>query len=119
VLSVAEASPRVVVRVMEFLHPDNLAGRTLLTLVARGSAVISELLRLSDHIPPVFLHGLPVVQSPAAAAANAAALPQGSQQQQIHQSDPKYEQIMLDFRYLKQPEVYDSVIDNNVVSGTQ
>ena len=36
----------------DFLHPDNVCGRTLLTLVARGSAILAELLRLSDHIPP-------------------------------------------------------------------
>jgi WASH complex subunit strumpellin len=38
-----------------FLEPDNVAGQTLLQLVARGSAIIAELLRLSDHIPAVFL----------------------------------------------------------------
>jgi len=40
---------------MEFLSEDNIAGQTLLRLVARGSAIIAELLRLSDHVPPVFL----------------------------------------------------------------
>ncbi len=39
---------------MEFLHKDSVAGKTLLNLVARGSAIIAELLRLSDHIPSVF-----------------------------------------------------------------
>lgn len=39
---------------MDFLDADNPAGQTLLILVARGSAIIAELLRLSAHIPSVF-----------------------------------------------------------------
>ena len=40
---------------LEFLHEDNQAGQVLLQLVSRGSAIITELLRLSDHIPDPFL----------------------------------------------------------------
>ncbi|XP_078609635.1 WASH complex subunit 5-like [Branchiostoma floridae x Branchiostoma japonicum] len=39
---------------MDFLAEDNLCGRTLLRLVSRGNAIIAELLRLSEFIPPVF-----------------------------------------------------------------
>lgn len=38
---------------MDFLDPNNDCGKTLLDLVARGSAIIAELQRLSYHIPEV------------------------------------------------------------------
>lgn len=38
----------------DFTSEDNLAGQTLLRLVSRGSSIIAELLRLSDHVPQVF-----------------------------------------------------------------
>ncbi len=88
---------------MDFLHADNVAGRTLLTLVARGSAILSELLRLSEHIPPVFLAGTGVTTSGG---------------QPIPPLDAKHEKILIDFRYLKEPERYDSIIDNDLVSAT-
>jgi len=40
---------------MDFLDPNNDCGHTLLKLTATGSAILSELLRLSNHIPDVFL----------------------------------------------------------------
>jgi len=85
---------------MDFLHADNVAGRTLLTLVARGSAIISELLRLSEHIPPVFLAGIP--------GATGAGQP-------IPPLDARHAKILLDFRYLKEPERYDAIIDGDLV----
>jgi len=112
---------------MEFLHADNVAGRTLLTLVARGSAIISELLRLSDHIPPVLLTGLPpgITTTPLAAAAAAAAAAGASSSSAASptnasgsanpaSSDQRYERVLIDFRYLKQPEAYDNIIDTDV-----
>lgn len=38
----------------EFLAANNTWGQHLLKLVARGNAVIAELLRLKDYIPPVY-----------------------------------------------------------------
>ena len=38
----------------EFLAENNTCGQVLLHLVSRGNAVIAELLRLKDYIPPVF-----------------------------------------------------------------
>jgi len=73
---------------MEFLHKDNQAGTTLLSLVARGSAIIAELLRLSNNIPSVF-KGSP--NDPAEAK--------------------KYAPVLFDFRYLKSPEAFDEKID--------
>ena len=40
---------------MDFLDPNNDCGQTILKLAASGSAIMSELLRLSNHIPEVFL----------------------------------------------------------------
>lgn len=40
---------------MEFLDPNNDCGQTILKIVASGSAILGELLRLSNHIPEVFL----------------------------------------------------------------
>ena len=69
---------------VDFLHPNNVCGRTLLTLTARGSAILAELLRLSEHIPSFFT------------------------------SDSKYSVLLHDFRYLKSPELYDQKIDHDV-----
>jgi WASH complex subunit strumpellin len=38
----------------EFLAEDNPCGQSILRLVSRGNAIIAELLRLKDYIPPVF-----------------------------------------------------------------
>jgi WASH complex subunit strumpellin len=50
----SQASGRAMSR---FLSEDSLCGKALLDLVARGSAIIAELLRLSEHIPSVLLPG--------------------------------------------------------------
>ncbi len=39
---------------IDFLDEGNVCGQVVLKLVSRGSAIIAELLRLSDFIPPVF-----------------------------------------------------------------
>jgi hypothetical protein len=39
---------------MDFLDPNNDCGQALLKLTANGSAILAELLRLSNHIPEVF-----------------------------------------------------------------
>ncbi|PIK50592.1 putative WASH complex subunit strumpellin [Apostichopus japonicus] len=38
----------------DFLADNNLCGQTVLKLVSRGNAIIAELLRLADFVPPVF-----------------------------------------------------------------
>ena len=38
----------------DFLAENNLCGQTVLRLVSRGNAIIAELLRLADFVPPVF-----------------------------------------------------------------
>jgi hypothetical protein len=40
---------------MDFLDPNNDCGQSLLKLASAGSSILAELLRLSNHIPDVFL----------------------------------------------------------------
>ena len=40
---------------MDFLNPQNIAGQSLLQLVSRGSSIITEILRLSEHVHQNFL----------------------------------------------------------------
>ena len=38
---------------MDFLSEENVCGQSLLKLTSRGSAIIAEMLRLSDNVPRV------------------------------------------------------------------
>ncbi|KAI1284886.1 hypothetical protein HDE_12453 [Halotydeus destructor] len=38
----------------DFLDRNNICGQTILKLVSRGNAIIAEILRLSEMVPPVF-----------------------------------------------------------------
>lgn len=38
---------------MDFLSDENVCGQSLLKLTSRGSAILAEMLRLSDNIPRV------------------------------------------------------------------
>jgi len=38
----------------DFLATNNVCGQNLLRLVSRGNAIIAELMRLKDYVPPVF-----------------------------------------------------------------
>uniref|UniRef100_A0A6B2KWZ9 WASH complex subunit strumpellin n=1 Tax=Arcella intermedia TaxID=1963864 RepID=A0A6B2KWZ9_9EUKA len=77
---------------MQFLHEKNVAGQTLLRLVARGNAVIAEILRLSAHIPEPF-------------------------KLETKETVAKYGNIIIDFDYLegrgKGPDYYEKVIEQN------
>ncbi len=70
----------------DFLAENNLCGQTLLRLVARGNAIISELFRLSDYIPDAF-KGLP---------------------------NDKYTEIIFDFNYLSNQVYFDTLIQKKV-----
>lgn len=78
---------------MELLSADNVCGRTLLSIVSSGSAIITELLRLSDHIPPAFV------------------MPKNSNKPNARRS--KYARVLFDFNYLKNPEDFDEKVDNS------
>ncbi|EFC38863.1 predicted protein [Naegleria gruberi] len=69
---------------INFLSETNHCGQTLLQLVAHGNAIIAELLRLSNYIPPVFFL-----------------------------EDKKYQYIIFDFKYLKNQDAFDNRITSS------
>lgn len=106
---------------MDFVDPNNDCGQTILKLVARGSAILAELLRLSNHIPEVFLFDSSTLVSKkqATAAAGSANIVQTTiDGEQIDQNTAslilaelkKYESILFGFDYLKNPDQFDGRI---------
>jgi len=73
---------------VDFLAENNACGQTLLRLVSRGNAILAELLRLSDFIPPVF---------------------------KLEQQN-KYSELLFDFRYFRNAEAYENNILSKPVS---
>ena len=73
----------------DLLAGENLAGQNLLSIVSRGSAIVAELLRLSDHIPPVFYLADKADQA-------------------------KYGAILHDFSYLRNIELHENRISSDV-----
>ncbi|OMJ85225.1 hypothetical protein SteCoe_13541 [Stentor coeruleus] len=73
---------------MDLLSEDNYCGQSLLRLVSRGSAIITELLRLSEYIPPAFLDDPPL-------------------EAQV------YSPIISDFTCLKDLDTYENSISDN------
>ncbi|KAJ3597772.1 hypothetical protein NHX12_001289 [Muraenolepis orangiensis] len=71
---------------VDFLAENNLCGQAVLRIVSRGNAIIAELLRLSEFIPPVFR------------------LRDKNDQQ-------KYGDIICDFSYFKGPEYYEAKLE--------
>ena len=72
---------------VDFLAENNLCGQTVLRLVSRGNAIIAELLRLSDFIPPIFK----------------------GEGRHEHQ---KYAELISDFIYFKSAEYF----ENNIMA---
>jgi WASH complex subunit strumpellin len=72
----------------DFLAENNTCGQALLRLVARGNAIIAELFRLSDYIPPAFRS---LSSTPGA---------------------NKYSDIIFDFSYLSNQVYYDNLIQS-------
>lgn len=75
---------------MDFLAENNDCGQNLLKLVSRGNAIIAEILRLSEFVPPVFKLDNKVDQQ-------------------------KYGDIISDFSYFKSVEFFDNKIDQSPV----
>lgn len=75
----------------DFLSPENNCGQTILKLVCRGNAIIAELLRLSQFIPPVF-------------------------KLETKEDQEKYKSILPDFHYFECPDLYENKIDGNPVN---
>lgn len=76
---------------LDFLSEANLCGQTILKLVSRGNAIIAELLRLGDFIPPIF-------------------------KLETREEFERYKLIIPDFHYFECPEFYENKIDANPVS---
>ena len=76
---------------LDFLSEGNLCGQTILKLVSRGNAIIAELLRLGDFIPPIF-------------------------KLETKDEFERYKLIIPDFHYFECPEFYENKIDANPVS---
>lgn len=74
--------------IMDFLAENNHCGQTILRLVARGNAIIAELLRLSDFIPQVF-------KSP---------------------EQTKYNELVSDFSYFRTAEAFENKIISKPVN---
>lgn len=66
------------------------AGKTILRLVARGNAIIAEILKLAAQIPKVF-------------------------EMRTMELKKKYGSIILDFAYLDKPDFYVDKIDKDEV----
>lgn len=79
---------------MNLLDEQNLAGQTLVRLVARGQAIIAELLRLSTHIPPVFKLA-------------------------DKESQKRYQDVLLDFSYVGRADFHETRIEKDPVSFPQ
>lgn len=77
----------------DFLAANNPCGQNLLQLVATGNAIIAELLRLADFVPPVFK----VIN--------------------IREAG-KYADIIFDFSYFSKQEYYDELVNNRSVRFT-
>lgn len=75
----------------DFLAENNPCGQNILRLVSRGNAIIAELRRLADFIPPVF-------------------------KLETQQDKLRYGDIIFDFAYFKSQEFYDNRIDSKPVS---
>lgn len=71
---------------LDFLAENNLCGQAILRIVSCGNAIIAEVLRLSEFIPPVFL------------------LKDRADQQ-------RYGDIIFDFSYFKGPEFWESKLE--------
>lgn len=75
---------------MDFLAENNACGQRILLLVSKGNAIIAELLRLSEFIPPVYKLE--------------------SRQEQV-----QYGEILFDFSYFKAVEQQERRIDQTAV----
>ena len=105
---------------MDFLDPNNDCGQTILKLAGNGSAILAELLRLSNVIPDVFMFNSQskegqkkdkntqeqiVINGEVVDAATASLL---------YYEQKKYEQILFDFAYLKNQDQFDAKIQGNI-----
>ena len=74
----------------DFLAENNACGQTVLKLVSRGNAIVAELLRLSDFVPPIF-------------------------KLESREEKEKYGDILVDFAYFRSIDLYEHKINNRQV----
>ena len=94
---------------LEFLDEKNVCGQTLLHLVSRGSAIISEVLRLSQHIPSALSGWLPAAASGAEPAGGSSIGGSGIPSAEA----AKYAPVLFDFKYLSSPEQLDRAVNTS------
>ena len=80
----------------DFLADGCAAGQTLVRLVSRGNAILAELLRLSQNIPPAF---------------RLSANPKENKDSPF----AKYLNVLFDFKYLKNTALAEEKIERNPV----
>lgn len=85
----------------DFLAENNLCGLTLVRLVSRGNAIIAELLRLAEVVPPVFKYGADGQHS-------------RGKNVEGQQEAERYADLIFDFSYLGQSEFYEHKIASSV-----
>lgn len=73
----------------DFLAENNQCGQNLLRLVSRGNAVLAELLRLADFVPPVF-------------------------RLETKADQVRYGEILADFSYFNSADYFDNKIESKV-----
>ncbi|XP_008550175.1 WASH complex subunit 5 [Microplitis demolitor] len=74
----------------DFLANNNICGQNLLRIVSRGNAIIAELMRLKDYVPPVF-------------------------RLESKRHLQKYGSIIMDFAYFKAANINEQKIENDSV----
>lgn len=104
---------------MDFLDPNNDCGQALLKLAANGSAIIAELLRLSNHIPDVFMFDSSIKETKKNEKNQEVIMINGevidaATANLLYFEQKKYENILFDFAYLKNQDVFDAKIQNNI-----
>jgi len=81
-----------ILHMADFLADNNACGQTILKLISRGNAIIAELLRLSDFIPPVF-------------------------RLETKEDKEKYGEILLDFSYFRSIDLFEHKLNSKPVSN--
>ncbi|KAF7991199.1 hypothetical protein HCN44_002761 [Aphidius gifuensis] len=74
----------------DFIANNNNCGQNLLRLVSRGNAILAELMRLKEYVPPVF-------------------------RLDSKQHTQKYNSIILDFAYFKAANIHEQKIENDPI----
>src|SRR3989338_8648211 len=99
----------------DFLSDQNIAGQSLLRLTSRGNAILAELLRLGDHVPSAFLRAPPSASGDGDGSGGKKAPKKGAKPPSVGEMSKNelLDLLLVDFRYLRQQEVYEHRIESN------